>query len=56
VALGDGQVDFPSYLAAIRKAGLQDLFFTIEREVGTNPAADIRKAVDFLRGNADLLN
>jgi sugar phosphate isomerase/epimerase len=56
VALGDGQVDFPSYLGAVRKAGLQDLFFTIEREVGANPAADIRKAVDFLRDNASLLD
>ena len=56
VALGDGQVDFPSYLGAVRKAGLQDLFFTIEREVGANPAADIRKAVDFLRQNASLLD
>lgn len=51
VPLGEGQVDFPSYLAAIKKASLQDLFFTIEREVGTDPNADIRKAVDFLRQN-----
>ncbi len=56
VPLGDGQVDFPSYLAAIRLAGLQDLFFTIEREVGATPAEDIRKAVEFLRQNAGLLN
>jgi L-ribulose-5-phosphate 3-epimerase len=56
VPLGEGQVDFPVYLAAIKKAKLQNLFFTIEREVGTDPVNDIRKAVDFLRQNAGLLN
>lgn len=56
VPLGEGQVNFPVYLAAVKKAGLQDLFFTIEREVGAQPETDIRKAVDFLKQHADLLN
>ena len=55
VPLGEGQVDFPAYFAALKKAGLQDLFFTIEREVGADPAGDIRKAVNFLRQNAEWL-
>lgn len=46
--LGEGDVDFPRYLAALRKVGY-DGYLTIEREVGGNPAADIRKAVEFLR-------
>jgi len=46
--LGRGQVDFPRYLAALRNVGY-DGYLTIEREVGSNPAADIREAVEFLR-------
>lgn len=56
VPLGAGQVDFPTYFAALKKAGLQDRFLTIEREVGADPTADIRKAVDFLRQHANALN
>jgi len=56
VPLGEGQVDFPAYLAALKSAGLQKVFFTIEREVGTDPARDIRLAVEFLRRQAALLN
>jgi sugar phosphate isomerase/epimerase len=46
--LGEGAVDFPRYLDALRKIGYRG-FLTIEREVGANPAADIEKAVKFLR-------
>jgi L-ribulose-5-phosphate 3-epimerase len=51
VPLGEGDVNFPKYLAAIRKAGF-DGFFTIEREVGANPEADIRKALEYLKATA----
>ncbi|MCX7804580.1 MAG: sugar phosphate isomerase/epimerase [Planctomycetota bacterium] len=47
--LGKGGVDFPKYLAALRRIGYKG-FLTIEREVGANPAADIAEAVRFLRG------
>lgn len=46
--LGEGDVDFPSYLKALRDTGYNG-FLTIEREVGSNPRADIEKAVRFLR-------
>jgi len=46
--LGEGNVDFPEYLKAMKDIGY-DGFFTIEREVGDNPEADIIKARDFLR-------
>ncbi|HSK67775.1 MAG TPA: sugar phosphate isomerase/epimerase family protein [Candidatus Limnocylindria bacterium] len=49
VPLGEGGVDFPAYLAALREVGYKG-FLTIEREVGDDPAGDIRKAVAFLRG------
>jgi sugar phosphate isomerase/epimerase len=48
VALGDGQVPFPAYLKALDEIGYHG-FLTIEREVGDNPAADIEKAVNFLK-------
>lgn len=48
VPLGEGGVEFDSYLAALSTAGYSG-YLTIEREVGENPMADIRKAVDFLR-------
>ena len=47
VALGDGSVPFPKYLAALEDIGYKG-FLTIEREVGDDPTADIRKAVNFL--------
>ena len=47
VPLGEGSVDFPKYLAALEEIGYNG-FLTIEREVGDNPAKDIRAAVDFL--------
>lgn len=48
VPLGQGQVNWTEYLAALRQIGY-DGFLTIEREVGENPKADIVMAVDFLK-------
>lgn len=48
VPLGEGKVDFPSYLAALKEIGFGG-YLTIEREVGDNPVQDIGKAVTFLR-------
>lgn len=47
VALGEGKVDFPNYIKALKEIGYKG-FLTIEREVGEDPEKDIRKAVDFL--------
>lgn len=47
--LGQGGVDFPRYLQALREIGYTG-FLTIEREVGELPEADIALAMDFLRG------
>ncbi|HIW74556.1 MAG TPA: sugar phosphate isomerase/epimerase [Firmicutes bacterium] len=49
--LGQGQVDFPAYLAALREIGFHG-FLTIEREVGEDPSADIALAVRFLKQQA----
>ena len=49
VPVGEGQVDFPAYLAALREVGF-DGYLTIEREAGDNPEADIIKARDTARG------
>ena len=46
--LGEGQVDWNAYLAALRDIGY-DGFLTIERETGADPEADIVMAVDFLK-------
>jgi L-ribulose-5-phosphate 3-epimerase len=46
--LGQGSVDFPSYLKALEDIGFNG-FLTIEREVGDDPEKDIRLAVDFLK-------
>ena len=48
VPLGEGQVDWKAYIAALKDIGF-DGFLTIEREVGENPAADIQKAMDHLK-------
>lgn len=48
VPLGEGSVDWPAYLRALQKIGYTG-YLTIEREVGTDPEADIRKAVQFLK-------
>lgn len=46
--LGDGDVDFVNYLKALNDIGFKG-FLTIEREVGNDPAKDIRTAVDYLK-------
>jgi len=46
--LGQGDVNFDTYLPALKKVGY-DGFLTIEREAGDTPEADIKLAVDFLR-------
>lgn len=46
--LGQGGVDWPAYLAALRKVGF-DGYLTIERETGPDPSADIAAALSFLR-------
>ncbi len=46
--LGEGSVRFPDYLSALHGIGY-DGFLTIEREAHENAAADIQKAVDFLK-------
>lgn len=48
VPLGQGHVQFDKYLAALSDIGYNG-FLTIEREVGANPEADIKAAVDFLK-------
>ncbi len=48
VPLGDGQVEWASYLAALKEVGF-DGFLTIERECGDDPEGDIRKAYNFLK-------
>lgn len=48
VPLGQGQVDWKAYLAALKEIGY-DGFLTIERETGKNPTADIALAVGFLK-------
>ena len=45
--LGEGSVDYPLYLQALRDIGYTG-FLTIEREVGENPEQDIALAMDFL--------
>lgn len=46
--LGEGDVPFPAYLAALEAIGYKG-FLTIEREVGGQPAKDIETAAEFLR-------
>ncbi len=48
VALGKGQVNFPTYLNALKEIGYEG-FLTIERECGENPLGDITDAVNFLK-------
>ena len=49
VPLGEGGVDFKNYLQALTDIGYTG-YLTIEREVGDDPEADIKKAVEFLTG------
>ncbi len=55
VPLGQGTVNFPTYLKALADIGFKD-YLTIEREVGDDPVGDIRLAVEFLQENIRLLN
>lgn len=48
VPLGEGQVDWDKYLAALKEIGF-DGFLTIERECGDDPSADIVMAASFLK-------
>lgn len=48
VPLGEGQVDFDAYFAALQEIGYKG-YLTIEREVGASPEEDIRKAVQFIK-------
>ncbi|UUZ96345.1 sugar phosphate isomerase/epimerase [Paenibacillus sp. P25] len=48
VPLGEGKVDFDAYFAALQEIGYKG-YLTIEREAGSDPAADIRQAVEFIR-------
>ncbi|MGN1094464.1 MAG: sugar phosphate isomerase/epimerase family protein [Candidatus Neoclostridium sp.] len=48
VPLGEGQVDWDAYIAALKKIGY-DGFLTIERECGANPEKDIVLAAEFLK-------
>ena len=47
VPVGEGEVRWDAYLAALRKAGYHG-YLTVEREVGADPSADIGKAVRYL--------
>jgi len=46
--LGTGTVPFPAYMKALEDIGYKG-FLTIEREVGDDPAADIKTAVNYLK-------
>jgi sugar phosphate isomerase/epimerase len=46
--LGQGMVDFKEYLKALSQIGYSG-FLTVEREVGEDPAKDIKDAVTFLK-------
>jgi L-ribulose-5-phosphate 3-epimerase len=48
VPLGEGGVKFDDYFQALQDIGYKG-YLTIEREVGTNPEADIRQAVQFIQ-------
>lgn len=48
VPVGEGSVNWDRYIRALRDVGY-DGFLTIEREVGADPAADIKTAIDFMK-------
>ncbi len=48
VPLGEGQVGFPAYLAALDEIGYAG-YLTIERECGSHPVEDIARAAAFLK-------
>jgi sugar phosphate isomerase/epimerase len=47
--LGQGNVDYPAYLAALEKIGFRG-FLSVERESGMDRAGDIRRGLTFLKG------
>lgn len=48
VPVGEGDVNWDEYIGALREVGYNG-YLTIERECGDDPAADIKKAADFIR-------
>lgn len=54
VPLGYGDVNWNLYLRALEDIGYRG-FLTIEREVGDDPAKDIKLAVDFLHSKINML-
>ncbi len=50
--LGEGDVDFKSYIKALEKAGF-DGYLTVERETGDNPIDDIKLAYDMVKSLID---
>ncbi|MBO5883188.1 MAG: sugar phosphate isomerase/epimerase [Clostridia bacterium] len=48
--VGEGNVNFAEYFGALSDIGYNG-YLTIEREVGDDPAADIKKAADYVRNN-----
>ena len=46
--LGEGDVNWDGYIKALNETGYKG-FFTIERECGADPTADIKLAVAFLK-------
>lgn len=49
VPLGEGWVEWPRYLKLLREAGY-DGYLAVERETGEDPVGDVKRAVEFLRG------
>lgn len=52
VPLGEGQVNWKNYIAALKDIGY-DGFLTIERECGENPVDDILRGATFLKNMLD---
>ena len=48
--VGEGDVNWVEYISALREIGF-DGYLTIERETGSDPIADIKKAADFVKLN-----
>ena len=48
--IGEGDVNFAEYFRALSDIGYNE-YLTIEREAGNDPAADIKKAADYVRNN-----
>lgn len=46
--IGEGDVDWESYIAALKDIGFEG-FLTIERECGDDPSADITKAANYVK-------